>query len=202
MNVINTNLLIYIRNKSILKQIMENFTQNKLLELIRYNKKLQNSLNKSIESYIEYTKIEIEINPKEGREGEFINIEDEKDKPFFHIFFDDNNEEEKRYYLTKSDAIRKIKIIIDSNIKSFRRLFLGCEVIHSINFIKFNRRNITDMSYMFTGCSCLEKINFSQFSTNKVVNMKSMFSGCSKLVKLSLGNFNTNKVTNRYELDV
>ena len=93
MNVINTNLLIYIRNKSILKQIMENFTQNKLLELIRYNKKLQNSLNKSIESYIEYTKIEIEINPKEGREGEFINIEDEKDKPFFHIFFDDNNEE-------------------------------------------------------------------------------------------------------------
>ena len=57
MNVINTNSLMYIRNKYILIQIMENFSQNKLLELIRYNKKLQNSLNKNINNYIDYTKI-------------------------------------------------------------------------------------------------------------------------------------------------
>ena len=87
MNLINTNSLLYIRNKNILIQIMENISQNKLLELIRYNKNLQNRLNKNINNYIEYTKIEIQINPKSGREGEFINFENEKDKPFFHIFF-------------------------------------------------------------------------------------------------------------------
>ena len=142
---------------------MENFSQNKLLELIRYNKKLQNSLNKNINNYIDYTKIEVEIIPKSGREGEFINIRNENDKPFFHIFFDGNDEEEKRNYLTKADEVEKIKIIIDNKIKSFSGLFKSCEVIKSINFTKFNRKNITDMSYMFTGCYSLETITFSKF---------------------------------------
>ena len=67
MNIINNdnnNNLIFIRSNHILKQIMVNLSTNKLLDIIRYNKKLQNNLNKNIDFYKEYTNIEIEIIPK------------------------------------------------------------------------------------------------------------------------------------------
>ena len=49
--------------------------------------------------------------------------------------------------------MNKIKIIIDYQIKSFERLFNECKCIEKINFKKFYRNNITNMSCMFSGCS-------------------------------------------------
>ena len=82
MSLINSLL---IRNEYILEQIIENFSQKKLLEIIRYNKKLQSRLNKDINIYKEYTRIEIEVTPMENRYGIFINFPKEDDK-YFHIF--------------------------------------------------------------------------------------------------------------------
>ena len=75
----------------------------------------------------------------------------------------------------------KIKIIIDYQVKSFKDLFKRCECIESINFKKFYRNNITDMSYMFDGCSSLKDLNLTNFITNNVTNMSNMFDGCSSL---------------------
>ena len=69
----------------------------------------------------------------------------------------------------------KIKIIIDYQVKSFKELFSGCYYIESINFKKFYRNNITDMSYMFAGCSSLKELNLNNFNTNNVTNMSDMF---------------------------
>ena len=50
--------LIKIRSKYILKQIFDNLKENKLLEIIRYNKYIQNKLNKSVKDFDkEYSKI-------------------------------------------------------------------------------------------------------------------------------------------------
>ena len=73
----------------------------------------------------------------------------------------------------------KKKIIIDYQVKSFKGLFPRCECIESINFKKFYRNNITDMSGMFYKCSSLKELNINNFNTNNVTNMKYMFSGCS-----------------------
>ena len=100
------------------------------------------------------------------------------------------------YYIDEEDKVTKIKIIIDYQVKSFKKLFDDCECIESINFKKFYRNNINDMSYMFAGCSSLKQINLNNFNTNNVTNMSSMFFGCSSLKELNLNNFNTNNVTN------
>ena len=67
-----------IKSKYILKQIFDNLKINESLEIIKYNKKIQNRLNIKINDYIycseTYTKIEIEIIPKKNIYGKFINI--------------------------------------------------------------------------------------------------------------------------------
>ena len=54
-------------------------TKKKELEIVKYNKKIQNRLNLSVKDYKEYsetfTPIEIEIIPVKGKYGEFINID-------------------------------------------------------------------------------------------------------------------------------
>ena len=57
-----------------------------------------------------------------------------------------------------------------------------------INFIKFNRNDINDMSYMFNGCSSLKEINLNNFNTENVTNMSYMFNGCSSLIELNRKN--------------
>ena len=99
------------------------------------------------------------------------------DEKYYHIYFNDNEEEIKRNYINE-DKVRKMKIIIDSEIKSFSYLFYYCECIESINFKKFFRNNITNMSYMFCGCSSLKELNLNNFNIINVTDMSCMFYGC------------------------
>ena len=184
--------MLKIRNKYILKNILSFLAQKKFLILIKYNKKIQNKLDKSIIDYREYNQIEIEITPiKNNFSGKVINFKEEN-KEYYHIYF--NNQIKEINYVSSKDNVSKIKIIIDFEIKSFKGLFEDCEYISSIYFIKFNRKDITDMSHMFKGCINLINIDFSNFNTSKVKYMDSMFKNCSSLKELNLSNFNTSKV--------
>ena len=188
--------LLKIKSNVILKRIFDNLQKNKFLEIIKYNKKIQNNLNLSIKEYKEYPEIEIEIIPILKKYDYFINLNNIEDKSFYHIYFNDSKKEIKRNHLNKTDKVNKIKVIIDHKVKTLNKLFYYCKSIESINFKRFYRANIIDMSYMFCGCTCLKKINFSNFNTNNVTDMSYMFFGCSLLKELNLSNFNTNKVKN------
>ena len=50
-----------IKSEYILKYIFNNLREDKLLNIIRYNKNIQNKLDKSINDYKEYLSIEIEL---------------------------------------------------------------------------------------------------------------------------------------------
>ena len=185
----------------LLKKVFDIMKKNKSLKIIKYNKKLQNRLNISINDYKEYTQIysliEIELKldlNKYNNNDKFINISD-NEKDYFHIYFDNSNEEIKRNYLEEDDEVKTIRIIIDYHVKSFKGLFKNCSCNSSILFKKFYRNNITDMSYMFYGCYLLKELNLSNFITNNVIDMSVMFDGCSSLKELNLSNFNTNNVT-------
>ena len=149
-----------IKSNYILKQIFKNLREIKHLNIIRYNKVIQNRLNKSINDYKELSKIEIDITPiKVVKEGIFINISN--NESYFHIYLNDDKEETKTTfcnYICDKRGIRKLKIIIDYEIKSFKGLFENCEKIQKINFIKFNRNNIYDMSNLFCGCESLTEL--------------------------------------------
>ena len=145
-----------IKSRYILSKIYNNMTIKKKLEIVKYNKRIQNRLNLSVNDYKEYCEIEIEIIPTKDKYGEFINI-DVNDELYYHIYFNDNKEEIKnKYEINEEDKVTKIKIIIDYQVKSFNHLFSECGCIESINFKKFYRNNITDMSSMFRGCSSLK----------------------------------------------
>ena len=179
-----------IKNDYFLIKIFDNLKETKKLNIIRYNKRIQNRMNKDINDYIkEYSKIEIEIIPAENNYGKFINI------PYYHIYFNDNKEEQKKTKINEDDNIKKITIIIiNYKNKTLSELFYCCRCIKKINFIKFNRTDIKDMKKMFCGCSLLKELNIFNFKTNDVTDMSQMFHGCSLLKEINLSSFNTNNV--------
>jgi surface protein len=183
-----------IKSNCILSKIYNNLSKKYKLMMIKYNKRLQNRLNISIKDYIKFCVIEIEIILCGS--GKFINI-NENYKSYYHIYFNESKEETKnKYFIFVSEGVTKIRIIIDYQVNSLKGLFSECECIESINFKKFSKDNIIDMSYMFFECSSLKELNLSKINTKNVTNISRMFSGCSLLKELGLSNFNTNNVTN------
>ena len=219
------NNLININSKHILQKIFNNLIKLKTLEIIKYNKKIQKKLNMNINDYKEYSElyspVEIDIKPADSNFGTFINIPKE-DELCYYIYFNNNKEEIKRNKIDEKDNVKKIKIIIDKQVKSFSKLFencyikyinfkkfyrnnniiyirymfYGCSSLKELNLSNFNINNIADMCHFFDGCSSLKELNLSNINTNNVTNMSCMFYECSSLQKLNLSNFNTNNVTN------
>ena len=199
-------MLENIKSIFLLKNIFTKYLNKKtFLALIYHNKSLQKKLNISIIDYKKYynqIEVEIELIPQEKYKEEkniFLNRLDNK-KNYYHIYFNNINTEIKRRYVTVDDKVSKIKIIIDEEIDSLKELFFCCDCIKEIKFIKFKRKNITNMISMFEECSSLEKININIFKNDNVNNIKSMFRGCCLLKQLDLSSFNTSKVENMQSL--
>ena len=207
---IKENYYKNIKSKYILQRIFAYLTENKSLKIIKYNKNIQKKFEKDINDYKNYKKIIIELTPinkeeiknsnneKENSDKNYFIKYIEKEKQYYHIYFNNENEEKNRNYFTKDENVTKIKIIIDEHVTSFITLFHKCYCIEKINFIKFNRKDINNMSCMFYLCSSLKELNLNNFNTNNVTNMANMFWGCSSLKELNLSNFNTNNVTDMY----
>ena len=161
-----------------LTKVFNNLETKKILNIIKYNNNIKKRININTNDYKEYSEkyssIEIEIKPVSKKYGEFINIKKEE-QIYFHIYLNNNKEEINRNYINKDEDIKTIKIKIDYQIKSFLGLFFGCFYIESINFTKFCRNNINNMSKMFFGCSSLKELNLNNFNTNNVIDMSNMF---------------------------
>ena len=84
------NVLNMIRSKYILGQIMNNLLNNKLLDIIRYNKNIKNKIDKDIRDYkSEYFKIEIELITTGHfyRYNKFINFQKKMNHIIIFFFF-------------------------------------------------------------------------------------------------------------------
>ena len=199
-NIIKSkNKLTNIKSDYFIRKVFDIIQKRISFEIIKYNTNIQKRLNININNYKEFcenfSSIDLEIIPNQNKYGYFIRI-NEENKKYFHIYFNDNKEEIKTTILKEVDKVSKINIIIDYQIKSFDCLFYYCVCIESLNFKKFYRNNITNMSRMFNQCSSLKELNLSNFNTTNVTNMSFMFFfECSSLKELNLDNFNTNNVT-------
>ena len=138
-----------LKSDYFLQKLYDNVPKKKKLEIVKYNKRIQNRINLSVKNYKEYsetfTPIEIEIIPKKLKYVKYVKFikVNENDKLYYHIYLNDNKEEIKnKYEINKKDKVTKIKIIIDYQVKSFKGLFYGYYCIESINFKKFYRNNI------------------------------------------------------------
>ena len=100
-----------LKSDYFLQKLYDNMTKKKKLEIIKYNKRIQNRINLSVKNYKEhsetFTPIEIEIITAKDKYGKFINI-NENDKLYYHIYFNDNKEEIKnKYEINKEDKVTK-----------------------------------------------------------------------------------------------
>ena len=129
------SLLLKIKCDFFLRKLFDNLKKKKTLKINKYNKKIKKRLNLNVYDYIQNSKIEIEIIPKENAYGNIINIT--KNQDFFQIYFDDKKEEIKKYCLDKNSNIKKIKIVIDPEIVEFSKLFFCCECIDRISLKNF-----------------------------------------------------------------
>jgi len=120
------NKFINIKSNFVLKKIFNHLDKNKALKIIRYNTNIKNRLNIDIE---DYKSILMDIIPIPNKYGPFINIE-EKNKKYFHIYFNDNKGEIKRTELSKGDKVSKINIVIDYKVKSFNKLFFFVKLLN------------------------------------------------------------------------
>ena len=123
------------------------------------------------------------------------------------------------------DFITGLDQIDTSNVTNMSNMFVGCELVTSLDVSKFNTSNVTDMSYMFDGCLSLTSLDVSNFNTSNVANMECMFSelsltridvssldtrnvttmvgmfaDCTALTTLDLSNFDTSRVTDMEEM--
>ena len=175
--IVANNLLKNVKSHYIIKKFFEYMTERKSLEIIKYNKSIQKRIDININHYKAYfktkTSIELDIIPLKGKYDKFIYI-NEEDKKYFHIYYNDNKKKEiENTKLHRDDNVSKISIIIDYQIKSFSDIFYNCWYVESIEFKKFYRNNVTNMSCMFYGCSSLKELNLNNFNTNNVTTMRS-----------------------------
>ena len=194
-------ILDKLKTDYFLERIFNIMCKKKSLGIMKYNKKLQKKMKINVNDYKAYSQkyssieIELKVVEKKYNYDKFINIPEEK-KEYYHIYFNDSNNEIKRNYLMKNEKVKKIKIIIDYQVQSFKYLFFDGHCISSIYFKKFSRNNITDMSWMFGWCSSLKELNLTNFNTDNVTDMNHMLFKCSSLEKVTIPNFNSTKVTN------
>ena len=126
-----------LESKFFVKEIF-GLMKHKSLNIVKYNKKLQNLLKFNINDYKENSRlyssiiIELKLDDNIKRENDiFINIPDEE-KDYYHIYFDNSNKEIKRNYLKVNEKVNKIKIKINYQVKSFQELFKSCICISEI----------------------------------------------------------------------
>ena len=191
-------MISQIRNIYFLKsKIKELLSKERSMKLFFYSKRFQKIFGLSKKDYIShYYKVIIELTPlTELKEGEhhIINYK-EKNKKYYHIYFNDSCIETNKRTIKNDDNIKKIKIIIDQNIKNFKDLFLYCNCLKGIKVLKCEGTHIVSMNSMFKGCSSLINLDVSKLKTDNVKTMKDMFCGCTSLQKVDLSNFNTANV--------
>ena len=138
-------ILESLKSDYFLQKLYDIMPKKKKLEIVKYNKKVQNRLDLGIKDYKEYSEtyssIEIEIIPTKDKYGRFIHF-NRNDRLYYHIYFNDNKEEIKnKYEIDEQDKVTKIKIIMDYQVKSFKKLFDECKCIETINFKNFYRNN-------------------------------------------------------------
>ena len=85
-----------IKSNYFLKKLFDNLEKKRILEIVKNNKNIKKRINLNINDYKEYSEkyssIEIEIKPVNNKYGEFINIKEEEDKKYYHIYFNNNKE--------------------------------------------------------------------------------------------------------------
>ena len=142
----SNNLLNGVRSSYVLKIILENVNKRAYYQVFRYNKRLKERIELTLEDYHQlykiYSKLEIEITPLKFYpyflKRNFININN--NDSFYHMYYleeDGKKSEEIIKDGSFKKNYKKILIIIDTEFESLNGLFKDIKAIYKIKFLKF-----------------------------------------------------------------
>ena len=138
--------------------------ERRTFKLINHNKYLQKRLDITEEDFINYYKIIINVKiRKEPNEYSFFlpNTYYQSKKNFTIITETKPPLLIKRNYIALHEKkINKVRIIIHENVQTLKSLFQDMKHIEEINFIRYNRLDIHDVSNLFKNCTSLKKIYY------------------------------------------
>jgi len=203
--------LLDINSKYIIETILDFLPEKRKLELIKYNKEIQERIGiNRTEEYFKYNfKITINyddydsiINVKNINLGENFNIEKTDNGTVILSNKNDITRDFKFKILNDSLNILKdaknLEVKIESPYNTFRsceEMFYAHDNITKIDISNFYTGNVVNFSTMFAHCINLKEIvGLNNMNTEKAVDMSSMFAYCKKLKEIDLSNFNTSNV--------
>ena len=110
------------------------------------------------------------------------------------VYINDTNMEniETSYNFTQNGTI--VKIILNSQITNFNKMFMDCKYITEISFSNFDSSNINKFSEVFKNCERLISINLSDWDISKVTQISSLFDNCKKLTSIELPDFTKSEI--------
>ena len=197
-----------IRNKYLLNDILNQLTESKKLELIKYNKTIQKRLEISIKDYKERYKDTIiditlvddfmednnlyQILNKEKVEKEILKKNKKKNKNI------DKNKNENENKI-KNEIKNKTKFIVyyykDGAIKEYKNAyFLPEKPDDNTNITIKIKKNVKNFNNLFKDCTFIKNIVFKRFNRTNIRYMNSMFEGCENVINIDLSKFNTENV--------
>ena len=107
------NKFVNLKSDYFIQKLFDYMEKRISLKIIKCNINIQKRLNIDINNYKDFSEkfssIELEIIPIQNECGSFIKIE-EKDKKYFHIYFNNNKEEIQKTELNEEDRVSKINM--------------------------------------------------------------------------------------------
>ena len=216
-NEVNLNTTNLNNVKLILKKIFDNITTIKRLNIIRYNKSIQNKLNIDINSYkIEYSQIIFEIQiyipgmkkirvirrPK--KRDSFDKLNEPGEYPIVGLNSDSDYDE---YEIKENDDATKYDFIkIAPKYKNYFHFYFDDDENEKKVTYVYNNENVSkikvivnypviNLNSLFYTCSIVRKIKFIKFRRNNIKNMSYMFH-CWNINEIKFDKFNTENVKN------
>ena len=197
----NTNIN-NIKSLYILKKILKCPCEKKLLNIIKYNKKLQKKIDYNINDFGKYsnTRITVVFSKSKKCSGLLSLNEKHKTLPLFSdrknikIFYNNHEKKDKKEnYYDENEKLIRAHIIIDKSVTDLSSLFEDQHGIAGVFFKNVNSQ-IKNISCMFYDCSRLKIVDFGPFKFDNNKNMHGLFGGCKRLEEINWPKINTKNV--------
>ena len=169
------NILNNIKSKFILRFIFDYIPENKRINLVKYNKILQQNLFDTIlgEIFQKYLiEIELTIDDKKNNNNKFFRFINPIYMKYCNIYLNNDYETNiKKNYIYSIEKISKIKIYLYNKDKNdLNNLFCNYFCLKEIKFIKCNMENINLKNIKGVYNDFIKYCDFSNFIFNEKVN--------------------------------
>ena len=100
------------------------------------------------------------------------------------VYINDQNMANIETFYDFTEEDNTVKLVLNSQINNFNKMFVDCHNIYEINFTNFDSSNINEFSEVFKNCRKLKSIDLSDWDISEVTDINSLFENCYELTSI------------------